>query len=602
LKLRLLAWFLAFSLVPLVVTNAVGYRRSITIIEGLVENYLGAISQVQSQHVHDRIEHNLSLLDAMAAGNEFLAAGAVRAAGRNAGELGAMATPSALEAYLSEKLRDVSVFEALALTTVDGHVVASAGRADYPSILPLADTRARFTSGLRRDKEGAQPLFRLAVPVHKNGEPPVAYLSGTVNLIGSRDFLQIPPHLTGHVESFIVDEGGWPLFVSHPHGRVDYTASLMSPLVGMPAGARAHYRDAEGVEVIGTITNVPGYPWRFISQVPATEALGSLRQLGTLSLILELLFGGLLVTTAWIVARDIVAPVNRLVAATGQVGKGDLGVRVAAGEPGELGELGRAFNEMASALAATTQRVHELHQREIERASQLATVGELASGVVHEIKNPVVAVSSGLDLVRRRVGEDATLTPILGEMGRELERIQQTLHGLLAFARPAVPALARVNGNHVVERAVRLVQPAAQHAGVHLAVTLDPGLPCLLVDEEMLYQALVNVFMNAVEATPNGGQVTVRTIAGATDYTIETRDTGRGIPAADLDNVFKPFFTTRHTGTGLGLPISRQIVQRHGGRLTLESQEGEGTSVTIRIPLAAASANPTPERPEVPRS
>jgi signal transduction histidine kinase len=585
LNVRLLAWFLVFSLAPLLVTNAVGYQRSETIISGLVENYLTAIAQVQSQHVSDRIDHNLSLLEAITAGNDFLAAGAIQAGGRNAGQMGTAATRTAISDYLAQKLRDLLVFQALALTTLDGRVIASAGPVQYLATTPPGEAGAAITAGIRRGSDGAQPVFRLAVPVRRGAESPVGYLTAAVAMIGSGDFLQIPAHLAGRVESFIVDEGGWPLFVSHPHGPVNYTASLMSPLVSMPPGGHAHYRDADGVDVIGTVATVPDHPWRFIAQVPAADVLGPLRELRTLSLVLELVFVALLVATAFFVARDIVAPLHRLVAATRRVGEGDLDVRVSVRERDEVGELGRAFNEMTSALADTTARVRQLHQREIERASQLATVGELASGVAHEIRNPVVGVSNGLDLVRRRVGDDPTLVPIIDEMGRQLSRIGQTLQGLLAFARPATPTLAPVSGNNVVERAVRLVRPAAQHADVTINVGLAPDLPRLLVDEEMLYQALVNVLMNAVEATPAGGQIHVRTRQSDGDLVIGIADTGRGIPAADLEHVFKPFFTTRHTGTGLGLPISREIVQRHAGQLTLESRDGEGTTVSIRLPL-----------------
>src|SRR5207245_593858 len=107
----------------------------------------------------------------------------------------------------------------------------------------------------------------------------------------------------------------------------------------------------------------------------------------------------------------------------------------------EIGELGAAFNEMTAELEDTTARVTELHHREIERASQLATVGELASGIAHEIRNPVVGVSNGLDLVRRRVGDDPTLRPITDEMARQLARIEQAMQELLTFARPATPTL-----------------------------------------------------------------------------------------------------------------------------------------------------------------
>jgi signal transduction histidine kinase len=111
------------------------------------------------------------------------------------------------------------------------------------------------------------------------------------------------------------------------------------------------------------------------------------------------------------------------------------------------------------------------------------------------------------------------------------------------------------------------------------------------VDEDLLHQALVNLLMNAIEATPTGGRILVSARQAGDEWELTIADTGRGIPAKDLDHIFKPFFTTRHTGTGLGLPITRDIVERHGGHLTLDSTLGSGTTATIHLPLHASVAH-----------
>lgn len=585
LNRRLLAWFLLFSLVPLLVTNAVGYQRSEAIIERLVENDLAAIAGGQAQHVRDRADHLTGLLQAIAAGNEFLAAGAVRWQGGHGGEMGAIADRPAMEQHLRSKLAELPDFDALYLFTADGLIIAGAGDVQHVDALTRPGLTPEFTAGRRTTAHGIEPEFRLAVPILGGTRKPVAYLGGTMPAMRAHDFPQIPPHLAGHVETFIIDEHGRPLWASHAHRTIDYTVPLSTPLVGMEPGAHAHYRDREGVDVLGTSAAVPGYPWRLVAELPEAVAFGELRDLRALSLVLEVVFVLLLIATAWMVARDIVAPLRRLVEATRHVARGDLEVRVVTRERDELGELARAFNEMTAALAQTTSRVRELHQREIERASQLATVGELASGIAHEIKNPVVGVSSGLDLVRRRVGPDPMLTPILDEMTRQLARIQQALQELLTYARPAAPSFAPVSGSRIVERAIRLVQPRAEQAGLRVDVHADPALPPIRADEEMLHQAVVNLLMNAIEATPPGGRIGVVTCRAGEQFALEIADTGRGIAAADLDHVFKPFFTTRHTGTGLGLSITRDIVQRHGGSVSLASRVGSGTTVTVRLPF-----------------
>lgn len=586
LNRRLLSWFLVFSLVPLIVTNAIGYRRSHTIIRRLVTRSLTSVAEVQAQHIRDRVDRHVLLLQAIVAGNAFLVAGALHAQGLPAGEMADAATPRAMRELLDEKRRELHTFAALYVYTPAGRLIAASGPESAFAIRIPEPGASAVTVGTSSAAGSIEPRFELVAGIYAHGPAPVAYLGGTVNTSAFGDFLQFPVRSAGEASAVIVDADNHPIFGSEDARTLSFAQALHHPLLEN-APASGEYED-NGVTMLGAVVGIPSYPWRIIVQVPARQAFGELRALGGLSLVLELLFGFLLVAAAWLVAADIVAPIGRLVEATRRVGAGHLDVRVAAATHDEIGELGDAFNEMTTELADTTARVAELHQREIERASQLATVGELASGIAHEIKNPVVGVSNGLDLVRRRVGHDPTLTPITDEMSRQLARIQQAMQELLSFARPATPTLAPVDAPHLVDRAIRLVQPTAERAGVTIAVDVPDDLPVFFADEEMLHQALVNVVMNAVQATPAGGRVIVGAHETAREMQLTVRDTGKGIAAENLETVFKPFFTTRHTGTGLGLPITREIAQRHGGGVTIDSRIGAGTTVTIHLPLAGA--------------
>jgi signal transduction histidine kinase len=581
LNRRLLAWFLVFSLLPLLITNAIGYRRSQEIITELVERYLSAIAQVHAQHVHDRTDRALLQLQTIATGNEFLAAGTSR---------------TEMERLLGRKLDELKQFDALYLFTPDGRIAASVGlRENLSTALPAHETIGSLSAMLLSTPRGVRPIFRLVVPVYDGESAPVAFLAGTLSLEGFRGLLELPDRVAGRVETFIVDSAGRPLFASHPHDSLDYAVSLATPLLGLPDAAHAEYRADDGTPVLGTIVGLPNDGWRLIAEVPAEEAFGALQRLGSLSLLLELLLVVVLIGTAIVVSRNVVAPLSRLVHATRRVAQGDLSVRVRDDTGDEIGELGHSFNEMTTALAETTEDVRQLHRREIERASQLATVGELASGIAHEIKNPVVGVTNGLDIVRRRVGADATLIPIIDEMERQMWRVQDAIQELLTFARPATPALAPVSGDDLAERAIHLVQPTADKGGVRIAIHLDPSHANVLADAEMIHQAIINLLMNAIEGTPQGGRVDVYTRASADWIEIEVSDTGRGIAPEHLDAVFKPFFTTRHTGTGLGLSITREIIQRHGGTVALRSKLGHGTTVTIRLPTHTNGSEPSSE-------
>ncbi|MDE3215657.1 MAG: cache domain-containing protein, partial [Gemmatimonadota bacterium] len=203
LSRRLLVWFLLFSLVPLLITNAVGYQRSKTILEQLVDRYLSAVTRVQVQHVRDRIDHHLLLLQAIVTGNQFLAAGALRYQGRPAGQMGAVASLDAVREFLVRKQREISSFDAIDLYTTDGRVIASAGDSSLDVRTPLPDWAqgGALWTALRRGAHGPEPVFQLAVPLTSAGDPrPVAYLGATVSLASEGAFLEVPAHVAGRVE------------------------------------------------------------------------------------------------------------------------------------------------------------------------------------------------------------------------------------------------------------------------------------------------------------------------------------------------------------------------------------------------------------------
>lgn len=589
---RLLVWFLLLSLIPLFASNTIGYLRSEGIIESLVQRYLDGLADVQATHVQDQVDRHLLNLEAVAAGNEFLISATLRARGVESGVMGEVADRTRAHAHLRRKLEELEAFEGLYVLDPGGELLFWTGpgtaSVGTPAAVPPTETGR---SVARVEGPDGEPRFHLLAPLESEDGAEVGFLGGTIHIAESRQFLRIPEHVAGSIESFIVDERGRPLFVSHPHGHVHYDERLATPLLELDPGSSARYRDRQGVEVIGTSATVPGYPWLFITEIPVADALGELRSLRALSIGIEILFALLVAGAAWIVAGGIVEPVRRLVAATRKVGSGDLDTRVEIRERDEIGELGSAFNEMTGELSRTSAKVEELHRREMERAGRLATVGELASGVAHEIKNPVVGISNGLDLVIRRVGDDEDLAPIVREMKRQLTRIEDAVRDLLAFARPATPTLERIDGNEVVERAVRLVHPAAEKAGVRVDVESDPGLPDLVADEELLRQALVNLIMNAVQASSEDGRVRVATSTRDEEVRIRVEDEGSGIPDDELEQIFKPFFTTKHHGTGLGLSITREIVERHDGELGVESRVGGGTTFTMSIPVRPDGAS-----------
>lgn len=589
LRRRILGAFLILSLIPLFGSNAVGYARSRVIVEGLVGRFLDGMAGIQAAHVQDRLGQRLLYLSAVATGNRFLEAAVEREApAASTPGMAEVADSPAVGAYLERKRTETSRFDILSLHRLDGTVLASTG-SDQPLTPEVAASAPGFVV-VRGGGGETPPALRFIVRVADAQGRLEAYLSATVVLDRDGEFLEIPPHVSGNVESFLLDESGRPVFVSHPHGHVDYDRPLASPLLTAPPGGHTVYADREGVQVIGASARLPGSDWLFVAEAPVSDALAELGELRTLSLLLGSLFAALVLVAAWMMAGSIVAPLHRLVESTRRLSRGELDVRIAHPGRGEIGELGEAFNDMASAMEADRVRIAALHRQEIERAQQLATVGELASGIAHEIKNPVVGISNGLDLVLRRT-DDPALEPITSEMKRQLHRIDGAIRDLLTFARPRRPEVGPVDPVHLVERALSLVTPAAgrQHVKVVLHRPENP-LPRLFADEDLLQQALVNLLMNALQFSPSGAEVTITPGIEGERVRIAIQDEGPGIPEADLEQVFKPFFTTRHSGTGLGLPISRGIVEQHGGRLTVENAPRGGARFSVTLPVEGPSS------------
>lgn len=578
---RLLAGLLVLSLFPLALSNGLGYWRSTDIIEGTIERYLEGIADLQGLHVSGQLQQHALTLREIATHAELAALldGGVPERGQTMD-----ADPHPL---LDERLAEYPGFDALYVFTNEGRIIASAP-------LPPEDIRLWIGPPLaapdgivevvRESTPPRTPRVRLAVPLGDGDTVPPLFVGGTIQVLGASEFLHIPEHTAGTVETFIIDAGDTPIFVSHPHSIIDYGAPFDTPLLRQPLRSSVVYPDRQGVEVIGTMVAVPDYPWRLITEVPVSDALSELRELRGVSVWLGSVLALLVVGLALALAARIVAPVHHLVSATRRLAAGDLEARVAVRGKDEIGELGAAFNEMAAELARTSARVEELHQHEIQRAGQLATVGELASGVAHEIKNPIQGISGGLDLVMRHAPANGEIEPIVREMRRQVSRVDLAVRDLLAFARPADPNFAPTDLNAVVERALTLVRPMAETAGVHIEFEVREVVQ-IYADAEMIGQSLVNLMVNAVQATDAGGRVTVTTERRTDHAAIRIRDTGKGMSPHQVDQVFKPFFTTKHQGTGLGLSITRGIIERHHGTISVESEIGVGTAFTVVLPL-----------------
>ena len=226
----------------------------------------------------------------------------------------------------------------------------------------------------------------------------------------------------------------------------------------------------------------------------------------------------------------------------------------------------------------------QLHQSE-----RLAALGEMTAGVAHEIRNPLGIISSTAQLLQDRMGRYEPKNRLAQIIVEESNRLNEKVTEFLDFARPRIPNLRPCDLESALNRSLELMQPEIARLGI--GVTRDyhlNGRP-LLVDPDLLHQAFLNLLLNAIQAMPHGGHLTVSVRPGPQGHGGEIRfqDDGEGIDAETLKKIFNPFFTTKEKGSGLGLPIVKSIIEAHQGSLTITSTAGAGTAVTIAIPELA---------------
>ncbi len=249
----------------------------------------------------------------------------------------------------------------------------------------------------------------------------------------------------------------------------------------------------------------------------------------------------------------------------------------------------RAAN-LSSQLASLEEQQRVLTERlssaeaAILQAARLAAVGQLAASIAHEINNPLYAARNALFLLEDGPSEPRDAANYLAIARDQLTRIAGIIQRMRDFYRPARGDLAPANLNQLLEDTLALAVFNTRHVAIEMIFTPDHTLPNVLCNADQLRQVFLNLVLNAIEAMPDGGTLTVRTIAGPTVAVIEIQDTGIGIPSDIRSHLFEPFFTNKPNGTGLGLSISAHIVTQHGGQIEVDSTENVGSTFRVVLP------------------
>jgi len=232
-------------------------------------------------------------------------------------------------------------------------------------------------------------------------------------------------------------------------------------------------------------------------------------------------------------------------------------------------------------------------QEEILRMDRLVSLGKLASGIAHELRNPLAGIKTTAQALSEEMSKDDSRREYLSRITREIDRLNELLRTFFSFAKPQELNLAYCHIKEIINEIIPFLLKEIADKGIHFIENYHPALPRIKVDKTQMHQAFLNLFLNSIQAMPNGGELKIE-VAPTTQYGLDgskqnfikiiISDTGKGIPPHIVRRIFDPFFTTKPRGIGLGLSITYQIVKKHGGTIKVESEWERGTSFVIRLP------------------
>jgi two-component system NtrC family sensor kinase len=309
---------------------------------------------------------------------------------------------------------------------------------------------------------------------------------------------------------------------------------------------------------------------------------------------------GLAIGLGYTLANKIMRPMQRLIKASAQVSQGDLSPEVGPVSKDEIGILQKTFQEMLLSLQERDRRQRVESETKLLQTERQASIGRLAAGVAHEINNPLTGVLSFTHMLLRRKDLGDDIRSDLRTIVQATERVRKIVRGLLDFSHQTKLELEPTDVNGLVRSAIALVENQALIKGVSLDFKPGEGLPTRNLDRSQLQGVLLNIIINALDATKPGDTITVSTglslSTGKNErkgIEIAVADTGCGIPPENLDKLFDPFFSTKEVGqgTGLGLSVSLGIVERHGGTIRVQSEVDRGSTFTIWLSAENGNGN-----------
>lgn len=595
--------FSLFALVPLSALGAFSVHTAKELILNIVTNEVAHVARDKAELLKRWISERKADI-AVLAGSSILSS----------------ADPSDISNYLELIRNNYRVYSSLAVFSRTGQMIYStSGNSPVPDRAEWFAEALKgrlFMTDISFDPEIKDSFFLISAPLPGrtgNIDRVVCATVGTSTILSA--ILSVSLGRTG--ECYLVNREGLFLVHKEPHRILTENIAQSESFKNIfnRKSNRITYIDYRGIEVIGSSSRVEGTDWALVVEQDRDEAFNAADILtGYISLVIALSVLGALVS-AWLLSRYMAHPIQKLSVAADELAAGRYDPKLMTTQRrDEIGFLYRAFADMAEKLRHRQNELEtRVHLREAElqetgvvlkktqqaavRSQQLASMGQLAAGVAHEIRTPLTS----LKLFLQSVESDIEVSPEFEEdfhvAMKQIKRMEDTINRFLDFARPQEPLFSDICIEDLINDALLVIGPRARQQETFIGLDVAQSLSSIRGDRKQLCEVLVNLMVNALEAMVLRGEIHITANmeplsdgGNKSQYLrIDVRDTGPGIAPKDAAMLFDPFFTTKTTGTGLGLSIVYSTIQSHGGEVRVSSDEGKGTTFSILMPFAANS-------------
>lgn len=471
-----------------------------------------------------------------------------------------------------DNLKEITFLSPIGLAEVSTNP-ARAGTNNANEAYFLRGTRRTYSSKI------SQNTMTISSPVNSDENIFFGVVVVSFDLKRIRELMEERAGLGKTGEAYLVDENF--RFVTNPRAREESILKREARTPAIEECIRGNsdvglYNNYEGRPVIGSYRWLENLGLCMVAEIEQGEAFSQIFALRNAIFKVGLVVASVLVLAVVVLARSITLPIQQLVLGAEKIGKGDLEHRINLKSKDEIGVLADSFNAMVTNLSDT--------QRKLIQSEKLASIGQLAAGVAHELNNPLANVSINAEMLMRS-SKDEVSARKLNVITENVDQAARIVRDLLDFSRETKLELEFLDLNEVIGKALESLKYEIKDTRV--INSLDPNLPKILADRVRLKQVFTNIIANAFQAMEQGGVLSISTQVDKKFLAVKIADTGSGIPKEHLSKIFDPFFTTKGVGkgTGLGLAISYSIVEKHGGLIEVKSEVGSGTTFTVKLPM-----------------